>query len=150
MKRIILLLSLPLVVNCTGFSQIVDIGYKANCIESYSDIIYESLLSIIDSSTLTELVKKDVKFRVRINFSTKTGFPSEILIIDSSNVLSDEKKIEYKFLLSEIQFYLCHNEHDMYDKPAKDIFIGESTSIFTSFFSTWWYMKTVLRKEDSK
>lgn len=150
MKRKILFFSLFFVVNYTGYSQIVDVGYKANCIESYSDIIYESLLSIIDSTVLNDLIKQNVKFRVRIELSTKTGFPNEILIIDNSNVLSKEKEIEYKTHLFKTRFYLCHNEHDLYDKPAKDVFTGENIIVFTSFFSTWWYMKFVLQKYESK
>lgn len=138
MRKIITLLSLFFFTNCAGFSQTVDVGYKADCLESYANIVYENLLLIIDSTDLNELIKENVKFRVLVKFNTDTGYPKEILIIDSLNVLSNEKKEEYKSLLFKTKFYLCHNEHDVHKKTAREVGM---TGIDAGRFSTWWSKK---------
>ena len=87
------------------------------------------------------MINPDVIFRVKLSFSTKTGYPIEIIIVDSSNILSIEMTQEYKYSLSQIKFDFCHGEHDVHEKLAKEVYIGESAGVITGSFSKWWFLK---------
>ena len=142
----VILLSLLFTINCNVVSQIVDLGYKSGCLDFYTNIIYEKLYSIIDSTAFNKLINSNERFRVQVTFSTKTGYPIEVSIIDNSNILSDTTKEEYKSILFKIQFDFCHSAHDVHWKPAREVFIGESAGFTSSSVYVWWYRKNFLSK----
>ena len=119
------------------------IAYKTNCFQCYEDTIYNHLLSIIDSTTLNELIKENVEFKVRVSWSMETGNINEVVIIDKSSVLPDEIKEDYKSILFSHSFvYLCHSEHDVDDYMTRDVIKGENMGLLTGNFHVWWKRKT--------
>lgn len=142
MKKALFYVLLASTIN-TGFSQTVDIGFKPDCFECYEDTIYNCLISIIDSVTLNKLAEDDVYFKVHVTWSMETGYTNEVMIIDKSDVLSDQIKEDYKSILFSHRFvYLCHSEHDVYDKMTRDVIKGENMGLLTGNFHVWWKRKT--------
>ena len=142
MKKLLMFITI-VIAYITGFSQTIDIGYKTNCFQCYEDTIYNHLLSIIDSTTLNELIKENVEFKVRVSWSMETGNINEVVIIDKSSVLPDEIKEDYKSILFSHRFvYLCHSEHDVDDYMTRDVIKGENMGLLTGNFHVWWKRKT--------
>ena len=142
MKKALLYVLLT-ATNYICFSQTIDIGYKTDCFECYEDTIYNCLLSIIDSVTLNQLAKDNTDFKVSVTWSMETGYTNKVVIIDRLSVLPDEIKEDYRSILFSYRFiYLCHSEHDVYDKMTRDVIKGENMGILTGNFHVWWKRKT--------
>ncbi len=134
--------------SCAGLSQ-VDIGYKDNCLEDYTNVIYEALLYVIDTTTINIIVEKYEKencnFKIYVILDTKTGYPKDIIINDMCNILSDNKKEEYKILLSKKQFDICHADYFLKGKLVNEIYHKGSININSGDFTLWWRMKILFQ-----
>ncbi len=167
MKRIVLLAFLVFLGNLKLYSQedlggkVEDLGYKIDCYEFYYPcIIYNKLISIIDSNTIDLLINKfeedrNCAFIVYYTLNIRTGYLEEVIIRDNCMLLSLEKKEEFKEILYSTKFSICHIDkfyqdlkivelyRDVY--KSKDDVIGRAS---VCAFSVWWTMINTYRKKD--
>jgi hypothetical protein len=147
MRKIIILVLFSLLNIYYIFAQ-TDIGYRYDCCAYYSNIIYEKLLTIIDTSTITNLINKNCRFMLKISLVKETGTICEITLKDTCHLLSEKQKEEFENILYyNTLFNICHDDEWRRDKLAREVYPQSIIQITTSSFYFWWYEKTILKKK---